>query len=76
MAHREGVVVDRRKPDQTHLRAYGCKAYAMTTAAQKKQKRLQRLNPKAWIGFLIGYNHQISTGFGSQQRIRLLTLGM
>ena len=56
MAHREGVVVDRRKPDQTHLRTYGCKAYAMTTTAQKKQQRLQRLNPKAWIGFLIGYN--------------------
>jgi hypothetical protein len=56
MAHREGVVVDHRKPDQTHLRAYGCKAYAMTAAAQKKEQRLQRLNPKAWIGFLIGYS--------------------
>ena len=47
MAHREGVVVDHRKPDQTHLWAYRCKAYAMTTAAQKKQQRLQRLNLKA-----------------------------
>src|SRR5271167_944321 len=28
----------------------------MITAAQKKQQRLKRLNPKAWIGFLIGYN--------------------
>ena len=28
----------------------------MTTTAQKKEKRLQRLNPKAWIGFLIGYS--------------------
>ena len=56
MAHREGVVVDHRKLDQTHLWAYGCKAYAMTTVAQKKQQRLQRLNPKAWIGFLIGYS--------------------
>jgi hypothetical protein len=56
MAHREGVVIDRRKPDQTHLYAYGCKAYAMTATAQKKEQRLQRLNPKAWIGFLIGYS--------------------
>ena len=28
----------------------------MTTGAQKKQQRLQRLNLKAWIGFLISYN--------------------
>ena len=28
----------------------------MTAATQKKEQRLQRLNPKAWIGFLIGYS--------------------
>jgi hypothetical protein len=37
MAHREGVVVNRQKLDQTHLHAYSYKAYTMTTAAQKKQ---------------------------------------
>ena len=56
IAHREGVVIDNRKPSQSHLRAYGCKAYAMTDIAQKKEQRLQRFNPKAWIGYLIGYN--------------------
>jgi hypothetical protein len=56
LAHREGVVIESRKPNQAHLRAYGCKAYAMTSSAQKKEQRLQRFNPKAWIGLLIGYN--------------------
>ena len=55
MAHREGVVIRRRKPDQTHLRVYGCKAYAMTSTAQLKRQRLRRMDPKAWIGYLIGY---------------------
>src|SRR6202012_2242966 len=38
------------KPAQEHLRAYGCKAFAMTTDALKKAKRLRKLDPKAWIG--------------------------
>ena len=45
-----------KKPSQEHLRAYTCKAFAMTTDALKKTNRLQRLNPKAWIGYLIGYS--------------------
>jgi hypothetical protein len=28
----------------------------MTTDALKKANRLQRLNPKAWIGFPVGYD--------------------
>ena len=44
-----------RRSDVAHLRVYGCKAYAMTTEAMKKEKRLQRFNPKAWIGYLVGY---------------------
>jgi len=44
-----------RKPAQEHLKAYGCKAFAMTTDAKKKANRLKRLNPKAWIGYLLGY---------------------
>lgn len=56
IAHKDGTVVDDRKPSQTHLRAYGCKAFALTTDAQTKSNRLQRLNPKAWIGYLVGYS--------------------
>jgi hypothetical protein len=48
-------VVEDRKPEQTHLKAYGCKAFAMTTDALKKTKCLQKMNLKAWIGYLIGY---------------------
>ena len=45
-----------KKPSQEHLCAYTCKAFAMITDALKKTNRLQRLNPKAWIGYLIGYS--------------------
>jgi hypothetical protein len=44
-----------RKPYTGHLRAFGCKAYAMTADAQLKENRLNRFAPKAWIGYLIGY---------------------
>jgi hypothetical protein len=50
------MAAQRKKPDQSHLRAYGCKAFAMTTDALKKVNRLQRFNPKAWIGYLVGYD--------------------
>ena len=35
---------------------FECKAFAMTEDALRKEKRRQRLNPKAWIGYLVGYN--------------------
>ena len=44
-----------RKPEIAHLRVYGYKAYAMTVSTLKKEQRLKRFNPKAWIGFLVGY---------------------
>jgi hypothetical protein len=56
IAQRNGMPVEHKRPDQAHLRAYGCKAFAMTTDALKKANRLQRFNPKAWIGYLIGYD--------------------
>lgn len=42
-------------PYSGHLRVFGCKAYAMTDRAQNKEERLKRFEPKAWIGYLIGY---------------------
>lgn len=56
IAHRDGVVVQGRKPHQAHLRVYGCKAYAMTPEAQQHINKKQKLNPRAWIGFLVGYH--------------------
>jgi hypothetical protein len=55
LAHRDGIVVEDRKPHQAHLRVYGCKAFAMTQDALKGNNKKQRLNPKAWVGFLVGY---------------------
>jgi hypothetical protein len=55
LAHQDRVVTENRKPQQAHLKVYGCKAFAMTPEAQDKKKRLQRFNPKAWIGYLVGY---------------------
>jgi hypothetical protein len=45
-----------RKPQLAHLKAYGCRAYAMTSDAQLKKKRLSKLDPRAHIGYLVGYN--------------------
>jgi transposase InsO family protein len=56
LAYRDGIVAHERKPKQQHLRVFGCKAYAMTSDAQLKKNRRQKLNPKAWIGYLVGYN--------------------
>ena len=47
---------DIRKPQLSHLRAYGCRAYAMTENAQQKKRRLYKLDPRAHIGYLVGYN--------------------
>jgi len=40
IAYRDGTVVDDRKPNQAYLRAYGCKAFALTLDALKKSNRL------------------------------------
>lgn len=50
---------EKNQPRIGHMRAIGCKAFALTASAQLKEKRLQsRTSPKAWIGFLVGYNSQ------------------
>lgn len=55
LAHRDGIVVEDRKPRLDHLRVYGCKCFAMTKDALRKANKLQKLNPNAWIGYLVGY---------------------
>jgi hypothetical protein len=49
------IVTGLQKPNQAYLRAYGCKAFAMTDDTHRGKSRLQRLDPKAWIGYLVGY---------------------
>ncbi|QGA15008.1 hypothetical protein EYB26_002664 [Talaromyces marneffei] len=56
LALQNGKVFEDMKPNQAHLRVYGCKAYSLTTKYMKKEKRLQRYHPKAWIGYLVGYD--------------------
>ncbi|KAI1684574.1 GAG-pre-integrase domain containing protein [Pyrenophora tritici-repentis] len=55
IAFQNGVVTSPRKPNLSHLRAYGCKAFAMTDDTKRGKGRLQRFDPKAWIGYLVGY---------------------
>ncbi|KJZ70533.1 hypothetical protein HIM_10077 [Hirsutella minnesotensis 3608] len=55
LASRDGVTNRHYKPDQGHLRVYGCKAFAMTKDAMAGRKRRQKLNPRAWIGYIVGY---------------------
>ncbi len=38
-----------------HSKAYSCRAYAMTKEAKLHQRKLQKPNPKAHIGYLVGY---------------------
>jgi hypothetical protein len=45
-----------RKPHLAHLKVYRCRAYAITRNAQKKINRLAKLEPRAHIGYLVGYN--------------------
>lgn len=56
IAIQQGVVVAGRKPRQEHLRAYGCKVYALTKAAKVGSEKKHKLNPRAWIGYLVGYS--------------------
>jgi len=53
---RGGLNASEHKPHQGHLKVYGFKAFAMTDIAKKKQKRLERLRPRSWIGYLVGYD--------------------
>jgi hypothetical protein len=55
VAFSNGIVTSLRKPNLAHLKAYGCKAFAMTDDTHRGKSRLQRLDPKAWIGYLVGY---------------------
>ena len=45
-----------RVPYLGHLKAYGCKAYALTKAVQLNQQRTYKHKARAWVGFLVGYN--------------------
>ena len=45
-----------KKPQLAHLKAYGCRAYTMTANAQEKKNRLYKLQPRAYIGYLVGYD--------------------
>ena len=50
-----GIATASRKPNQAHLKAYGCKAFALSSDTLRSKSRLQRLDPRAWIGYLVGY---------------------
>ena len=50
-----GIATSPKKPRLAHLKAYGCKAFAMTDDTHRGKSRLQRLDPKGWIGYLVGY---------------------
>jgi hypothetical protein len=43
-------------PETAHLKAYGCVAYAATTTYKKDLFKLRKLDLKADVGYLMGYN--------------------
>jgi hypothetical protein len=56
LAHQQGKVITARLPELAHLRVYGCKAYAMTAAQQEGRRKKKEFEPKAWVGYLVGYD--------------------
>jgi hypothetical protein len=44
------------KLDNPRPHTYDCRAYAMTEHAQLKKRRLRKLDPRAHIGYLVGYD--------------------
>ena len=56
MTHQDGVVINKQKSQQAHLKVYSCKAYYMITNTLKKINCLNHLKSRAWIGFLVNYN--------------------
>ena len=46
------IGVQKLKPKLNHTKAYGCKAYALI----KNRPRLNKIDPKAFIGYLVGYD--------------------
>lgn len=55
IAQRDGHGQENKVPYLGHLRVYGSKAFALTQDALKGRNKRQRLNPRAWIGYLVGY---------------------
>ncbi len=43
------------QPDVAHLRAYGCRAYPLTAQVKAGTERRNKLDPRAHIGYLVGY---------------------
>ncbi len=52
----QGTQGIQKKPQLAHLKAYGCRTYAMTEDAQLKRNKKRKLDPRAYIGYLVGYD--------------------
>ncbi|RYP30088.1 hypothetical protein DL768_011201 [Monosporascus sp. mg162] len=55
MAEKDGISGP-RTPQLAHLKAYGCRCYALKLNPNHKPSKLQKLDPRAYIGYLVGYN--------------------
>jgi hypothetical protein len=43
-------------PETAHLKAYGCVAYAAITIYKRGLSKLRKLDPRADVGYLVGYD--------------------
>lgn len=55
VALHNSFITQLKKPNQAHLRAYGCKAFAITNDTKYGKSKLQRLNPKVQVSYLVSY---------------------
>ena len=52
----EGIGRPSPPPSLSHLRAFGCRAYALTREVKAKLQLKRKLKERAHIGYLIGYD--------------------
>jgi len=51
------------KPNLSHLKAFGCKAFAMTDDTQLGKGKLMRLDAKAWVAIAREYYPLYTAGY-------------
>jgi len=54
---------DQYQPNINNLAAYGCRAYALIKRKTHRPKRKEKIEPRAYIGYLIGYQGSSSKIF-------------
>ena len=58
-AAKDSITVKHRRSSEAHLQAYSYRAYMKTSDAKQDINKRKKRNPRAWIGYLVGYDSTI-----------------